>query len=101
MKKEEQARIYNFLYSKNLINPKRDWIIICLLIATFAILFVIFDLYAYKNIVNGDMFVSVNKSDLKLETLRIDDLKKVLADFEAKKSMSQSVKIEHSVDPSL
>ncbi len=101
MSKENQNNIYNFFYSKNLINPKRDWIIILVLMFALTITFVVFDLYAYKNIVSGEMFVSVNKSELKLETLRIDDLKNVLFDFEAKKSAVSIIKIEHSVDPSL
>jgi hypothetical protein len=51
--------------------------------------------------VSGDMFVVINKNELKLETLRLDDLKKVLADFEAKKSTIEGLKIERSVDPSI
>ncbi len=89
------------LYSKNLINPKRDWTILVVIFLVSIALSISFDIFMYKNIVSGEMFVTVNRDELSLENLKIDDLKKVLANFDTKKSATLNYKLEHSVDPAI
>ncbi len=102
MKKEgEILEKKKVIYSKNLINPKRDWAVLVIFFSIAVIFSILFEAYLYREIVKGDMFVTVNRDELNLENLKIDDLKKVLAIFEAKKSAKDNYKVERSVDPSL
>jgi hypothetical protein len=89
------------LFSKKIVNPKRDWHIILFIFAILIIASVGFDFYMYQKIVSGDMYVSVNKEELTIENLKANDLKKILDNFEVKKSAATTLKLENLVDPSL
>ncbi len=98
----DQTSIKNILYSpiKN-INPCRDWIILLIIFGILLISTIAFNLYFYMNISNDDMYISVNKEDLVLKSLKIDSLKKVVENFESKKEIISKLKVEYIIDPSL
>ena len=97
---------FDFLFkskflSGNIIKPKRDWKILIALFLIFIIISIGFDFYMYKKIASGEMYVSINKTDLVIENLKTNDLKKILEDFETKKALMVTSKIQNLVDPSL
>jgi len=47
------------------------------------------------------MYISVNKEDLMLKSLKIDSLKKVVDNFESKKEIISKLKVEYIIDPSI
>ena len=90
-----------FFLSEKIVNPKRDWNILSILFAIFIVVSVGFDYYMYQQIVGGDMYVSVKKEELVIETLKVNDLQKIVDSFELKKNIIINIKIENLVDPSL
>lgn len=87
--------------STKIVNPKRDWNILIIIFIIFIIASVGFDFYMYQQITSGDMYISVNKNELTIENLKSLDLKKILDNFETKKSMIMTLKLENLVDPSI
>lgn len=87
--------------SGKIFNPMRDWNIIIILTIVFIIASVGFDIYMYAQIVSGEMYVSVNRGDLTIESLKTSNLQSILNDFENKKSIITTLKIENLVDPSI
>lgn len=87
--------------SDKIVNPRRDWNILLILFVVFIVASIGFDTYMYLQIVSGDMYVSVNRSDLTIEALKTTELQKILDNFEAKKVKITTLKIENLVDPSL
>ena len=86
---------------RGIVNPKRDWNILIILFIVLITSSVGFDFYMYQHIVSGDMYVSVTKTELVIENLKSDDLKKILENFETKKSKITTLKLENLVDPSI
>jgi hypothetical protein len=98
----DQTQIKNVSYSPiKKINPSRDWIILRVVFCILLILTIVFDLYFYMNISNGDMYISVNKEDLMLKSLKIDSLKNLVESFESKKEIISKLKVEYIIDPSI
>ncbi|MFH1454794.1 MAG: hypothetical protein ABIF22_00485 [bacterium] len=87
--------------SGGIVNPKRDWNILIILFLVFIVSSMGFDYYMYQQIVSGDMYVSVARTEIVIENLKSDDLKKILDNFETKKSKITTLKLENLVDPSL
>ena len=87
--------------SGKIVNPKRDWKILIIIFIVLIIAAVGFDFCMYKEIAGGDMYVSVNKYDIVVESLKIADLQKVLSDFQSKESKIQTLKKGNLVDPSI
>lgn len=87
--------------STEIINSRRDWCILILLFVIFIISVSIFDFSMYRKTVSGDMYVSVQRNELTIEDLKIDNIEKVLKIFEDKKDLVNTLKIEKVVDPSL
>ena len=88
-------------FSKNMINPKRDWSILIILFIFLIIASIGFDFYMYQKIVGGDMYVSVNKDELIVENLKSNDLKKIIDTFDVEKNNITKLKLENLVDPSI
>ena len=88
-------------FSKNIVNPKRDWNILIILFGIFIIASIGFDFNMYQQIVGGDMYISLKREELIIENLKSSDLKKILDNFETKKSMILTLKLENLVDPSI
>jgi hypothetical protein len=98
----DQIQIKNISYSPiKKINPGRDWVILSVIFCVLLISAIVFNLYFYLNISNGDMYISVNKEDLMLKSLKIDSLKKVVDNFESKKEIISKLKVEYIIDPSI
>ena len=87
--------------SDKIVNPRRDWKILVTLCAVLIMTSIGFDYCMYKWITNEDMYVSINTQDLVIEHLKSDDLKKILTNFEIKKTNVTTLKLKNSVDPSL
>ena len=87
--------------SGKIVNPRRDWNILIILFFVFILASIGFDLYMYLQIKSGDMYISVNKSELTIENLKSADLKKILDKFESKKVIITTLKLEKLIDPSL
>ncbi len=96
IKKEEKS-----LISENFINPKRDWAIILISFIVLLLGIIFYDYQFYKKVSNGEMFISVNKEELKLESLNIDELNKVIKYYDEKSKYTSEFKSASSVDPSL
>lgn len=89
------------LTSDGIVNPKRDWNILMISFVVFVAASVAFDYYMYQQTVSGDMYVSVDKTELVIVKLKSDDLKSILANFETKKSKITTLKINNLIDPSI
>ena len=90
-----------FRLSGKIVNPKRDWKILIILLATFIVASVGFDAYIYLQIVSGDMYVSVGRQDLVIENLKTSALQAIASTFENKKAKITTLKLENLVDPSI
>lgn len=87
--------------SDKIVRPKREWYV---LLAIFIISFVsviVFNIYMYINITNGDMYVSVNKEELIIENLKVSSLDNIINKIETKKANFSNLKIERLTDPSI
>ena len=87
--------------SEKIVNPKRDWKILIILFIILITASIGFDFYMYKQIVNGDMYISVTRTDLSIENLKSDDLQNILNNFENKKANMTALKLKNLVDPSI
>ncbi len=97
IKKEEQ-KIYVPVY---IINPRRDWIILMVISATIFLGAIFYDYSFYKRVSTGEMYISVNKDELTLEALNVDELKKILQLYKDKSDFTSQFQTMHSIDPSL
>jgi hypothetical protein len=88
-------------FSGKIVNPKRDWSILVFLFSIIIIASIGFDFYMYRKIVSGDMYVSVRKDELVIESLKSNDLKKIADNFELKKTNMTNLKLENLIDPSI
>lgn len=101
--KKNTAELFSdsLISSSKLIKPKRDW---CILVSIFTILILIvliFDFYMYKKTVSGDMYVSVQRNELTIEDLKVNEIEKILKKFDDRKNIVNNLKIEKVSDPSL
>jgi len=87
--------------SNKIVNPKRDWKILLTLLIIFILISLGFDFYMYRQIVNGDMYISVKREELVIENLKSNDLQKILNNFETKKTNITTLKMENLIDPSI
>ena len=88
-------------FSRKIVDPKRDWKILMVLFLVFILSAVGFDYYMNQQIVSGDMYVSLTRADLTIQSLKSTDLKNILNNFEKKKITSGILRVENLVDPSL
>lgn len=88
-------------YSAKVINPRRDWNILAGLCFLFIIFSIAFDYCMYRKTVNGDMYVSIKREEIKVEDLKTKDIESVLSIFENKQKIITDLKVEKLVDPSL
>ena len=89
------------LSSRKIINPKRDWMLLLAFFLILIISFILFDFFMYKKISSGEMYISINRSDLNIEVLKTAALKKLIDSFEAKKETVASLKVQNLIDPSI
>lgn len=97
----KNSAISQFFFSRGIVDPQRDWIILIILFVVAIIGCVTFDVYMYSKIVSGDIYVSVSREDLLVENLKRDNLKNILNSFDTKKEEIKELKISNLVDPSL
>ena len=90
-----------FYLSNKIVGSKRDWIILMCVFLALIISVVVFDFVIYTKISSGEMYVSINRSELNLENLKTAELKKLIENFEAKTQKVTSLKIEPVIDPSI
>jgi hypothetical protein len=83
------------------VKPKRDWMVLRIIFAALIIASIAFDAYMYREIVSGDMYISVKREELTIESLKTTDLQKIADSFERKKTSMTTLKIENLIDPSL
>jgi hypothetical protein len=88
-------------FSGKLVNPKRDWPILLFLSVVFILISVGFDVYMYLQISSGNMYVTISKNELVIESLDSSTLQNILNDFENKKANIADLKIDNLVDPSI
>jgi len=62
---------------------------------------VFFDIFIYTQIANGGMYVSVNKNELAIETLKTDQLKSLISEFQLRQTEITTMKETSSIDPSI
>jgi hypothetical protein len=87
--------------SGRMVNPKRDWKILLIALIVFIISAIGFDYYVYSQIMNGDMYVSVQKNEIVVENLNKNSLQKISDIFNGKKATVANLKVENLPDPSL
>ena len=87
--------------SEKIVNPSRNWNILMILFSVIILASIFFDYFMYRQIVNGDMYVSVNRQDLVIENLKTKDLQRIVDNFDAKKAKITGLKLENQVDPSI
>lgn len=85
----------------NIINPRKNWIFLLVLLTVFVVISIVFDLYMYYKISNGDLYVIVKTEDVTVENLKSVELQKILDNFETKKNNIGQLKLENLVDPSI
>lgn len=86
---------------REIVNPKRDWMILLGLLTIFIIAAIAFDGYMYRKIVSGDMYVSVKREELVVEDLKTSDLDKIILNFNSKRVNISNLKLENLTDPSI
>jgi myo-inositol-hexaphosphate 3-phosphohydrolase len=87
--------------SAKMISPKRCWYVLLCLSFLLVVFVSIFDYCMYRKTVSGDMYVSVQRNELTIENLKINDIKNIISIFENKKNIINNLKIEKISDPSL
>ena len=87
--------------SSKIVSPRRDWIILLTIFSVFIVSVITFDFVFYSKISSGEMYVSINRSELNLENLKTAELKKLIENFEAKSQKVNNLKIEPAIDPSI
>lgn len=90
-----------FFGSNEIVHPRKDWIILLVVFFVMLASAAIYDLSIHQDIASGEMYVSVNKSDLKLQSIDAKALENVVVSFESKKSRMATLKIQKLIDPSL
>ncbi len=90
-----------FFGSNKVVNPVRDWKIVLVFLFVFVTSSLVFDFILYRKIASGEMYVTVHREDLMLESLKKDDLKRTVDNFESRKLKMINLKIEPLIDPSL
>lgn len=90
-----------FFRSNKIINPKRDWIILLILFFVMIAGALSYDAIIYKNIANGEMYVSVPENELQLQSIDSVTLQNVVNDFESRQATISGMKIKKLIDPSL
>src|SRR5690349_8531295 len=94
--------LFSKLFASNkLVSPKRDWIILLITFLVMVISVVAYDSVIYSKISSGEMYISINRSELNLENLKTAELKKLIENFETKSQKAASLKIGPSIDPSI
>lgn len=88
-------------FLERIVSPKRDWGILLIIFSILVIASVVFDFYMYQKIVSGDMYVSVKKDELVIESLKSSELKNITDNFESKAVNITKLKLENLVDPSI
>jgi hypothetical protein len=83
------------------IHPKRDWNMLIIFFSIMLIASVFFDIFIYTQIANGGMYVSVNKNELAIETLKTDQLKSLISEFQLRQTEITTMKETSSIDPSI
>ncbi len=104
MKKIDLSFINNFfarLNAKSIVRPQRDWEILITVLLVLILSSIAFDLSLYAKITSGEMYVTVNKQDLNVESLNASGLKSVVDDFDLRKENIAGLKADNLVDPSL
>ena len=97
----ENKFLSRLLSSRKIINPKREWTILLIFFSLMLLAFLLFDEITYQKISSGEMYISVNKSELNIEVLKVDELKKLINDFELKKEKIAALRIMNLIDPSI
>ena len=86
---------------REIVNPKRDWMILLGLLTTLIVAAIAFDGYMYKEIVGGDMYISVKREELVIEDLKTTELDKIILNFNSKRVNMSNLKLENLTDPSI
>jgi hypothetical protein len=95
-------KIWNRIFvRKNIIHPKRDWIILTVFFIAMLLSAIIFDAFLYLRIVSGDMYISIDKNELVLENLESSEIEFVIDGFELRKDQVDSLRDGIIRDPSL
>ena len=90
-----------FFGSDAIVHPKRDWMILLLLLCIMLVSALIYDAFLYQDIASGEMYVSVAKNELQLQSINSARLQKVVDIFEAKKAITAGLKAQKLIDPSI
>jgi hypothetical protein len=104
--KKEKKRFKNrytegLSLSDKIVKPKREWFILLTVFVLSFVCVVVFNVYMYINITNGDMYVSVNKEELVIENLKVSSLDKVIKNIELKNLNFTNLRVEKLTDPSI
>jgi len=90
-----------FFRSDNIVRPERDWMILLTLFFTMIVSALAYDAFLYQNIASGEMYVSVTKDELQLQSINSNVLQKVVDDFESRKTEIGVLKMQKLIDPSI
>lgn len=90
-----------FFKSNAIVRPKRDWMILLVLFFAMILGAAAYDAVLYQNIANGDMYVSVPKNELRLESINGGALQNVVNNFESRKAEVAGMKVQKLIDPSI
>lgn len=90
-----------FFGSNEIVHPRRDWIVLLVVFLVMLLGAAAYDLSIHQDIASGEMYVSVDKTDLKLQSVNTKALENVVNDFESKRAEMSGLKMQKLVDPSL
>ena len=104
MKKIDLSFVHNFLDTFNarkVVKPQRDWKVLLGIFLIMIVSVAAFDASLYNRIADGEMYVSVTRAELNLQSLNTNGLENVVNDFQLKQENITTMKEENLVDPSL
>jgi hypothetical protein len=89
------------LFSKKIINPRRDWTVLVIFLFILIIGALAFDGLMYEKIASGEMYVSVERSELNLQPLHVGAMQQVISDYQSRAENISSIRTKNFIDPSL
>ncbi len=89
------------LSSRRIINPRREWTALIVFLFVLVIGALAFDGFMYEKIASGEMYVSVERSELNLEPLHVAKIEQVLSDYQSRAQKISSIQTKNFIDPSI
>ncbi len=83
------------------INPRKSWRILLYVCLIISIVGFVFDYYLYTFVSREPLYVEVPGEEMKIERLKVEKIKNIIAFFDSKIEKSLKLKVGNLIDPSL